>query len=177
MGPCGLHGTIATAILALARCVACDPCPLPADYPSEPPLTRGVCEAFCARSIRCQGPRHAACACEGASGGPEILRDDWAQAEITCLERTPCDAPDVCDSDANRAVGATPLAWPPVVMQCLQRGSACGGSAENCRHLAAVSDEARAEASACFDLPCDEYAACFRSFVASRLAPAVPTWR
>jgi hypothetical protein len=110
----------------------------------------------------------------------DLLREDWTTATIACLGRTSCsvtDAEDDCEAEAFRAIGAAPVAWPGVVMRCLQRGAACGGSSARCRRIAAMADGARAEVDACFDLPCDAYDLCLRGFLASRVTPAVPRWQ
>ncbi|MGO8999254.1 MAG: hypothetical protein ACLQVI_38505 [Polyangiaceae bacterium] len=142
---------------------------------------RSLCEARCAHSIRCDGPRTTECDC-GTVRDTGLLRADWTQAQVACLGRSSCtggDASDVtdCDSEAYRAIGIDPLSLPSVVMRCLERGDTCGGSAVTCRRLAAMSDDARAQASACFDRPCDDYTTCFRDFVAKRVAPEVHAWR
>ena len=75
--------------------------------------TRALCQAGCARSIRCEGPRDAACGCDSVNESSEVLRADWARADIACLGRTACDATEDCESAAYRAIGAAPLSWPP----------------------------------------------------------------
>lgn len=176
-----IAGSIA-GVVALA--LACEP-PAPsaargpASADADTGLARALCEATCARAIRCDGPRAGkagACDCEGVRD-PRVLRGEWARAAIACLGESVCDSSADCEAAAYRAIGAAPLSWPPVVMRCLARGDACGGSSATCQHLAALSDDARAEASVCFDQPCDGYAACFRRFVATRVTPAVPAWR
>lgn len=142
----------------------------------EPTLERAVCEARCARGIRCQGPRVAGCGCGGITG-PALLRPDWANAEIACLGRARCEAEEDCETEAYRVIGAAPLSWPPVVMRCLQQADTCGGSSARCRRLAAMSDGARAEVAACLDRACDAFTSCFQTFFAARVAPAAPDWR
>jgi hypothetical protein len=126
--------------------------------------------------IRCEGPRAATCAC-ATLRDEGLLRPDWARAEIACLGQAACDLPGDCEAEASRTIGAAPFSWPPVVMRCLARGDVCGGSSATCRRLAAMTDEAQAEAGACFDLSCDAYTRCFRRFLDGRVAPAVPGWR
>jgi hypothetical protein len=76
-----------------------------------------------------------------------------------------------------RTIGVSPEAWPPVVRRCVQMGDLCGGSFAVCRRLTALTDVAREDALRCFSTSsCDEYAACFHDFLASRLEPAVPSW-
>jgi hypothetical protein len=171
------------AIVALGLAPGCEDVPLAeqpgADEHGEIGLARSLCEASCARGIRCDGPRGSSCDC-GAVRDSNLLRPDWARAELACLGRTPCSSSTAaadCETEAYRAIGIAPLSWPTVVMRCLERGDACGGSFVTCRHLAAMSDDATAAASVCFDQPCDAYAACFRDFLASRVTPAVPAWR
>jgi hypothetical protein len=111
-----------------------------------------------------------------------VLRSDWASADIACIGRAACTGDDAavsaCEREALGAVGGGPSAWPAVVMECLERGSECGGSSVTCQRLAAMTDVARAEASACFaERSCDAYSACFRDFLAARVAAAVPRWR
>jgi hypothetical protein len=62
-------------------------------------------------------------------------------------------------------------------MRCFERGDTCGGSSVTCRRLAAMTDDARAEAAVCFDQPCETYAPCLREFIASHVTPAVHAWR
>lgn len=142
----------------------------------EPAMERAVCEARCARSIRCEGPREAVCPCRSVDDSG-LLRADWARAAIACLGTTPCEATPDCDALAYRAIGVTPLSWPPVVMRCFEREATCGGSSASCRRVAAFSDAAQAEVAMCFDRACPEFTDCFDSFVATRVAPAVPSWR
>jgi hypothetical protein len=145
----------------------------------EMSLARSVCEADCARAIRCEGPRARSCDC-GSVRDSDLLRPDWTREQIACLGRTACgsaNASEECEAEAYRKIGAAPLSWPTSVMRCLERGDACGGSFATCRRLAAMNDDARAEACACFDRPCEAYAACFHEFFASRVTPAVHAWK
>jgi hypothetical protein len=166
-------------VVALALACATTPAPGPAAASADTGVARALCEATCARAIRCDGPRAGkagACDCGGVRD-PRVLRPEWVHAAIACLGESACDSSVDCESAAYRAIGAAPLSWPPVVMRCLARGDTCGGSSATCQRLAALSDEAQAEASACFDQPCEGYAVCFRRFVASRVTPAVPAWK
>jgi hypothetical protein len=106
-----------------------------------------------------------------------LLRTDWAKTTIACLGRTPCEAEEDCEVTAYRTIGVAPLSWPPIVMRCFQRGDTCGGSSVRCRRLAAMNDDARGEVAGCLDQTCEEFTACFGSFFATRVAPAVPSWR
>jgi hypothetical protein len=81
--------------------------------------------------------------------------------------------PPADDDVATHATTRAPIvAWPPVVMRCLQMGDSCGGSAATCRGLTSLSDDARDQAMRCFDATsCDAYDACFRAFLASHAVP------
>ena len=137
---------------------------------------RDLCETRCARNIRCA--RATRCDCGSPQAGDTaLLRADWTRAAIACLGRTSCDVDEDCENEAYRAIGVSPLTSPPVVMRCLERGAACGGSSVACRRLAAMNDEARGEAARCFEEPCEGYAACFKAFVETRVAPGMPGWR
>ena len=149
--------------------------------PPRPEATasnRTLCEARCARDRRCDPgtPNPPSCAC-GDVAPTGLIRADWAAATIECFARPDCDAPDACERAAFRAIGQSPLDWPPIVLRCLARGDECGGSSTTCRHLAALTEGAREAASPCFDEPCAAYSRCFASFVAARMTPAVPDWR
>jgi hypothetical protein len=149
----------AAVCLACLACAACEPLVAgPGHPPTEEPapagdVARSVCEAGCAHAIRCEGPRAAAACHCGHVQETGVLRSDWARAEVACLGRAACAEDDAavsaCEREALGAVGAAPLAPPAVVMECLERGSECGGSSVTCRRLAAMTDVARAEASAC----------------------------
>jgi hypothetical protein len=170
-------------VLGFALGLACEEMPAAkapgAGAREGPSLARSVCLAECARTIRCEGPRASACDCDSVRDS-DLLRPDWARAQIACLARTACGPPNAsegCESEAYRAIGAAPLSWPTAVMRCLERGDRCGGSFSTCRRLAAMSDDAQAQASVCFDQPCDAYATCFRDFFAARVAPAMHVWK
>jgi hypothetical protein len=171
---------LASVGAALGLAVACEPLPMDARDEHGPGgdtgLARALCSAACARTIRCEGPRAATCDCASARD-EDLLRADWVRADVACLGQATCGASQDCETEAYRSIGAAPFAWPPVVMRCLARGDACGGSSATCRRLAALTDDARAEADACFEGPCEAYASCFQAFLASRVAPAVPPWR
>jgi hypothetical protein len=139
-------------------------------------VARPLCEAACDRADRCGGDRAPLCACERARDTGAI-RADWAAAATACARTAPCDADVDCDVVAGRAIGVRPLDQPPVVLRCLVKGDACGGSFVMCRRLAALTDDARLEVDRCATLDCDRWRACFAAFWRSSVAPVVPAWQ
>ncbi|HEY2517680.1 MAG TPA: hypothetical protein VGI39_42720 [Polyangiaceae bacterium] len=154
------------------------PAPIQSSAPEATAANRTLCEARCARDRRCDPatPEPPSCAC-GALEPAGVIRADWAAAAIDCFARPGCDPPDECERSAFRAIGQSPLDWPPIVLRCLSRGDECGGSSATCRRLAALTEGARAAAAPCFDEPCAVYSRCFAAFVSTRMTPAVPEWR
>jgi hypothetical protein len=153
--------------------------PAPAAKPVVPPgAARRVCDTDCAARARCDDAAApaAACACEAVTD-TTLLRADWIQTVVACRSRADCPTLDACETEGYRAIGAAPLDWPPVVLQCLERGAECGGSSATCRRFAALMDDARADVARCFQGSCEASASCLRTFLARRVMPAVPAWR
>jgi hypothetical protein len=168
----------ALAALALLVTAACGPIFGPHARSDETGDPVTLCNAKSARVARCEPARapELAGACN-AVRDTRVLRADWVRAEVACLANEACNADDDCELVGYRTIGVTPLDWPPVVRRCIQMGDICGGAFATCRHLTALTDEARAAALRCFSTSsCDDYATCFRAFVASHVDPAVPTW-
>ncbi len=170
--------TLAAVVLSAAP--ACEP--LLGRSSDRPGMDSGdavaLCNAKSARVARCEPARapELAGACNMVRD-THALRADWVHAELACLANEACAVEDDCEMVGYRTMGVSPEAWPPVVRRCVQLGDLCGGSFATCRRLTALTDVAREDATRCFSTSsCDEYAACFRDFLASRLEPAVPSW-
>jgi hypothetical protein len=165
------------ALFALAAAAGCDEPPRARDASARPAerVARVLCEAACDRRDRCADDADI-CSCNTARD-TGALRADWVAAAIACDRDAPCDADVDCDAIAARAIGVRPLDPPGVVLRCLSRGDVCGGTFAQCRRLAALTDDARAEVDRCAALDCDHWRACFVAFWRSEVAPAVPSWR
>jgi len=173
-------------VVVVASHFACEAAHSPAPAPPAEPaasVARPLCEARCEHAARCsatreehEGQASRACSCATARE-TNGLRADWARADIACLRDPKCIGEDECEANAARAVGATPLSWPPVVLRCLQKGDLCGGSGATCRRLVATTGDVAREADVCFAKDCDAYQACFGALWDARVVSAVPAWK
>ena len=164
-------------VLVALTATACDALrarPSDPGAPVDEALARPLCEARCEHAARCGAD--GACSCAW-SRETDALRADWVHADIECLSAPACTTEADCEATASRAVGASPLAWPPVVLRCLQKGDECGGSSATCRRLVATTDELARDADACFAMACGDYRSCFRALWDARVASAVASWR
>jgi hypothetical protein len=178
-GPRRLARPSTFARFALLRFAALLPlvigaCDEPPRHGESARVARPLCEAACERRARCEDDGPCECARARDTG---TIRGDWATAAIACAKGAPCDDDVDCDAIAAERIGVRPLDQPGVVLRCLSKGDACGGSFAQCRRLAALTDDARAEVDRCAALDCDAWRACFAAFWRSEVAPAAPSWR